>query len=117
MKNIEMICATIFTSPISTKKNAIAQVMRVAFTGSPSPSLFLVSQVLIFLEGKDLSVAKVCKVRGATMTAPKAEDMVAAANPKGTTMNPNTAMSDIIICLLAKSLGLAETANLYATKK
>jgi hypothetical protein len=96
MKNMEMISATALTSPNATKIIAIKQVIKDAFMGSLSLTRPFANQLFNAFEGKDLSIDNACKVLGATITDPIAEDIVDAANPNGTTMAPPNAILDMI---------------------
>ena len=95
MKNIEMIWATAFTSPKTTKSMASAQVIREALKGSLSFFRKRLSHLLMRGRGKLLSLASACSVLGATMTDPSAEEMVEAASPSGITMAPYRAILPI----------------------
>jgi hypothetical protein len=83
MKNIEMISATAFTSPMSTKKKAIMHVTSVALTGSPFLILSLLSQLFSLGIGIIRSAEIALSVLGATITLPNADEIVAAARPIG----------------------------------
>ena len=92
MKNMEMISATTFTSPIQTNITAIILVTIPAFNGS---FFFdLERKVLAFMFGRTLSLPKACSVLGATMNEPNADDIVAAASPTRTN-GPQRLMSAI----------------------
>ena len=83
MKNIEIISATALTSPKITKTIAIIQVTIEAFIGSLSEALPLANHLFTAFDGKDRSMDKACKVLGATITEPKADEIVEAAKPRG----------------------------------
>ncbi len=109
--------ATASTSPSATKTNAIIQVTREALTGSLSFSLLFPSQALILREGNERSMASACKVRGATITEPTADDMVDAASPNGMATAPPTAIFAMISWCCNRSSTDADRASLYTTKK
>ena len=96
IKNMEMISATAFMLPSATKTNAITIVTSEALTGSLSDRLAKESHLLILSEGNDSSCARACKVRGATIIDPKAEDIVEKASPRGMKNAPPIAIFAIM---------------------
>ncbi len=59
-----------------------------------------------------------CKVRGATIIEPSADEIVAAANPVGMSHQPWTAMLPMTkFSVSASCAGLAEAANFQAIKR
>ena len=100
------------------KNAAITTVTIEALKGSSEAPFPAESKPLTFCEGNILSRAIACKVRGATIIEPSAEEIVAAANPKGIIHQPCHAMWLICNCVVsAKASGLAETANFHAIKR
>jgi hypothetical protein len=83
IKNMDMISATAFISPIPIKINEIQIVTSVAFNGSlflePPFARMLFMELVINI----LSAANAFRVLGATIIDPKAEEIVAAASPIG----------------------------------
>ena len=115
MKNMEMICATLSNAPIRMNAPAIMIVTIEALKGSPLAPFPFASQAFTPDKGSTLSFAMACKVLGATMMEPSAEEIVAAASPTGMIHQPCQAISDMTRReVSARSCGPTETANLYA---
>ncbi len=87
-KNIEITPATELTSPNEMNTIAMTNVSMEALYGSRFFPFPRDSMIFIFLNGIVLSAAMACRVRGATIIAPIAEDDVQAASPKGMTILP-----------------------------
>lgn len=87
---MDIISATAFTSPINTKMMAMMLVTIVAFRGSLFFAVPFETNQLIPVCGKTLSPPMACKVRGATINEPNADEMVAAANPNGINGTPKS---------------------------
>jgi len=83
MKNIEITSATALTSPIKTKTKAITLVRIVAFLGSFFFGVPLATHLFTVSLGNTSSLPIAYNVLGATIKEPKAEEIVAAANPIG----------------------------------
>ena len=115
MKNIEIIWATKFISPMYMKNNAIAQVRYMLFIGSLSFFLPFAIQRSSFREGNTWSLPRAWRVLGAIIIDPSAEDIAAHASPIGI-IGPQIAISLITSWLLAKFSRLDETVSLKATK-
>jgi len=111
IKNIEIALATKFSSPTSTKAKAIRMVTRELLKGSFDTGFPLANQVFTNLVGNTLSRPMACRVLGATIIEPRADEREAAANPIGI-IGPQTAILCIIIWSLASSCGVAEMLNL-----
>ena len=79
-------------SPTYTKKNAIAHVIIVPLVGSLVFFFPFESHWSIFLDGKMLSFHNACRVLGATIIEPRAEEMAAHAKPIGI-IGPQIAIS------------------------
>src|SRR5210317_820695 len=107
IKNMEMICATKFTSPTITKTKAIRMVINDPFTGSLSVFFPLANQLFMDFCGKISSNPMACKVRGATMIDPSAELSEAAASPMGI-IGPQMAILLMINWSSTISCGVAE---------
>src|SRR5680860_328783 len=90
---MEMIVATAFISPRTTNTKAIMDVTSDACMGSLSLMFAAPNQWFICFDGKDLSRASAWSVRGATITEPRADEMVEAANPSGIIIAPPIAIS------------------------
>ena len=99
IKNILIIPATLFTSPIMINTRAIKTVTRVALNGSLVSPLPLKRNAFNLLEGKERSPARACRVRGATSIEPMADEKVDAARPMGMIAFPARAISAITSCL------------------
>ena len=106
--------ATAFTLPAATKMNAINIVTSDALKGSFVPFSPLLKNRLNFIPGKAASFPRAWSVRGATIIAPRAEDIVEAANPSGIIICPPVAISDIINCSLINFSGEAECTSFRA---
>ena len=77
--------ATSFTFPSATKTKAIIQLLPAKhFWVHCHLYLAAESHLFILFDGNAWSSARACKVRGATITEPSAEEMVDAASPSGT---------------------------------
>ena len=85
---MEIIVATELIFPRATNANAISIVIMEALTGSLSFSLPFASHLFNDFIGKDLSLANACSVLGATITEPRAEEIVEAAKPRGIAIAP-----------------------------
>ncbi len=109
-----IIRATELTSPSKTKTRAMPNDTIDALAGSRESPFPLVRKTFSFRNGNILSDAIACKVRGATIIEPMAEEEVQAASPNGTTNQPNKAILDMINWSAAKSSCEAETANFQA---
>ena len=74
---------------------------------------------LIRFEGKDSSPASACRVRGATIMEPMAEEKVEAASPRGMMIPPASAMSAMASWLEGslRVSRLADAVSLYTMKK
>jgi len=83
--------ATAFTSPIKTNMMAMTLVAIEALTGSFLSVVPLDNHLLRLLKGNTLSPPIACNVRGAIIKEPRADEMVAAANPIGI-MGPHNAI-------------------------
>jgi len=112
MKNIEIISATEFTFPSATNTRAIISVTSELLIGSLSLSRPLASQLFICGLGKALSEASAWSVLGATIIEPKAEEIVEAASPRGTTQLPCIAILPITNWLFTRSSTFADITSL-----
>ena len=74
------------------KKKAITQVIKVPFKGSLFFAFPLAIQLSKPLDGNTLSLPRACRVLGATIIEPKAEEIAAHASPIGI-IGPQMAMS------------------------
>jgi hypothetical protein len=114
MKNMLMILATKFTFPRETKRRMMTTVTMVALTGSlvspfPRPRNWLALGM-----GRTRSPASAWRVRGATRIDPMADEIVAAASPRGM-MGPHRAMSDMMNWFVASDSAEAHLASLITT--
>ena len=98
------------------KKKAIIEVIIAPFIGSLSFFLSFRNQLFIFWSGNTLSFPRACKVLGAIITDPNAEDTAAHAKPIGI-IGPQIAISLITIWLFASSSSGAERTNFKAIAK
>ena len=111
MKNMEMMRATKSTLPAETVRRANSAVSRVALRGSLASPTPAASQPLARRRGMTASRAKACRVRGATMMEPMADEIQAQARPIGM-IGPHRAMRPMISGSPARSCGVATLANL-----
>ena len=80
---------------MATKSKAIIQVINEELIGSLSLTLPLANHLITDCNGNERSADKACKVRGATITEPMADEIVDAANPRGMTTAPHIYSSPI----------------------
>ena len=92
-------------------------VKTVALNGSSDFPLPFDIQLLNDSNGISLSLPIACNVLGATIIEPNAEEIVAAAKPKGITHHPCQATLDITrVWVSDNSAGLADVASLKQIK-